>query len=277
MKTTKTLLLISTLIFFFACNKAPIYKSNLQSSDFTFNGSDQNWQGQYYYDSDAKLFYGLSNDSDNLFVRLKVTDISTQRKIQVRGLRFWMDSVGKSKEQMTIHCPLPRSEEDIKKMMRENSDRPDKNKKRPKPKIEKFSNGLEGMEIMGFSGNPKTLIVNNKNKNGINVMMTVNDQEELIWEAVIPLELVFTNPKDFQSGGNKYFSFGFETGAFSGSPGGNRQGAGGGRPGGGRPGGGHGGGQRGGGMNQQGMGEMQSMMSPSKVKVKRVNLSFERN
>jgi len=272
-KSLKIILAIFLLIGTSACTQLPVYKSNWQNTSFQFNNSDENWMGQFYYDKEAKLLYGISNDQENIYLRLKVTDQLTQRKIQLRGLTFWMDSVGKSKEQMTLCCPLPRKQEDIKKMMHRNRNNPDGNKKRPKLKIEKFTNGLEGMEIMGFGGNSTKQTLNNKNKNGINVMMAVNEREELIWEAILPLKMVFSHPEEYQSGGNMYFSFGFETGAFNGPPSGSGQ-----RPQRGGSGGGRQGrGQRGGGMNQQGMEEMQSMMSPSKVKVKRANLSFKPN
>ena len=273
MKKIKYLLVLSALLFLFSCAKKPVYTSNLQKTSFQFNGSDDTWLGQFYYDQEAKMLYGISNDKENIYVRMRVTDPATKIKIVRRGLTFWMDTIGKNKEQMTIRCPLPRDSGDLQKM----KGAQDKNNKNFNLLHEAFSNGRADMKIKGFDGNQKEITLNNKNENGINVMMEINDQEELIWEAIIPLKMAFNYPTQYKKGGIKYFSFGFESGAFD-TPPGSSAGSGGRKPrsGGGR-GGGHNGGQKGGSMNQQIRPEMQAMMTPSKVKIKRVNLTFENN
>ena len=271
----KYALIFSGLLVLFSCAQTPVYNSNWQNTPLQFDGSDEAWLGQFYYDQKARMLYGLSNDEENIYVRMKVIDQATQRKIIIRGLTFWMDSVGKSKEQMTIRCPLPRESGDLKKMMGTEGSAKNRSMNNFNLLNETFSNGQAGMEIMGFDGKPDIFIVNNKNINGINVMMKINDQQELIWEAIIPLKMVFSDPKGFINGENKLFSFGFESGAFDAPPMQNKSGAGGGKPGGRGGGGGHGGGQGGGNMNPQGNPEMQAMMNPSKVKIKKVNLTFE--
>ena len=275
MKKTKYILIFSALILLFSCAKTPVYTSNLQETSFQFNGSDKTWLGQFYYDSEANMLYGISNDKENIYVRLKVVDQLTQIKIIRRGLTFWMDTIGMNKEQMAIRCPLPRDAGDLQNMRGKNGSPKDKSKNNFALLHDAFSNGQAEMKIKGFDGYQKEIVLNNKNEDGINVMMKVNDHEELIWEAIIPLKMAFTNPSDFGNGGNKFFSFGFESGAFD-APQGNNPGSGGRKPGSGG-GGGHGGGQRGGSMNQQARPEMQAMMTPSKVKIKRVNLTFENN
>ena len=273
MKNIKYILTLSVLILLFSCTKTPVYTSNLQKTSFQFNGSDETWLGQFYYDSEAKMLYGISNDQENIYVKLKVVDQLTQIKIIRRGLTFWMDTIGKSKEQMAIRCPLPRDASELQKMKGKDGSSKDKSKKNFTLLHDAFSNGRAQMKIKGFNGYQKEIVLNNKNENGINVMMKINDHEELIWEAIIPLKMAFTNPSDFGNGGNKLFSFGFESGAFDAPPG-NTPGSGGMKPGKGG-GGGHGGGQRGGNMNQQVRPDMQAMMTPSKVKIKKVNLTFE--
>ncbi|MCD4664710.1 MAG: hypothetical protein K8R68_05510 [Bacteroidales bacterium] len=273
-KILKYTLIFSGLLLF-SCAKTPVYKSNLQTIPFQFNGSDEAWLGQFYYDSKARMLYGLSNDEENIYVRLKVTDQATRRKIILSGLTFWMDSVGKNRKQMTIRCPMPRERDELKNMKGAERTAKDKSKKNFNLLNKTFFNGHADMEIMGFDKEPTVMVINNKNENGINVMMKINDQEELIWEAIIPLKMAFTDPAEFKNGGNRFFSFGFESGAFDAPQMGNSTGADGRKPGGGR--GGHEGGQRGGNMNQQSMPEMQAMMTPSKVKIKKVNLTFKNN
>lgn len=273
MKEIKHLLTFSALILLLSCAKTPVYKSNLQKTPFQFNESEETWLGQFYYDSEAKMLYGISNDQENIYVKLKVVDQLTQIKIIRRGLTFWMDTIGKSKEQMTIRCPLPRDASELQKMKGKDGSSKDKSKKNFTLPHDAFSNGMAEMKIKGFNGYQKEIVLNNKNKNGINVMMKINNHEELIWEAIIPLKIAFTDPSEFKNGGNKFFSFGFESGAFDAPPG-TSPGNGGMKSGRGR-GGGHGGGQRGGNMNQQARPDMQAMMTPSKVKIKKVNLTFK--
>lgn len=269
----KHILIFSGLLLLVSCAQTPVYNSNWQNIPLQFDGSDETWLGQFYYDQDARMLYGLSNDEENIYVRLKVIDQATQRKIIIRGLTFWMDSIGKSKKQITIGCPLPRESGELQKMMENDKKAKDRSINNFNLLNETFSNGQAGMEIMGFDGKQNVIVINNKNNNGINVMMNINDQQELIWEAIIPLKMVFSIPSEYKNGGRS-FSFGFESGAFDAPPMQNKSGAGGRKPGGG---GGRGGGQRGGNINPQGNPEMQAMMNPSKVKIKKVNLTFENN
>ncbi len=232
-----------------------------------------------HYDTDAKMLYGLINDNENLYILLEVSDKTVQKKILISGLTFWMDTIGKKKEQLGITFPLEGSmgnrtgkmnKEEMMKQMQRGSFNGDFDYQNLN---ETFSNGLNKMEIIGFNNEKEPLMVFNQNPKGISVSIKFDNMGTLHYKANIPLKLIFKQPDLFLNDATKLFSFGFETGAID-TPsmnGGGRQGGGMGHGGsmsgkGGRGGGG------GGGRAGSGMPAMQELSKPSKFWVKSARL-----
>ncbi len=279
MSKIKFVFLIAIFLFSIENTNAQIVNNALQDSIFVIDGYDNDWNGVMHYNSSAKMIYGLSNDDKNLYVKIKIDDEVLQKKILLTGLTFWMDTVGKSKKQLSVTCPVKRDPQIMNKEM--NNRQKDGQKKNADSYRElvnsKFLIGLVDMEVEGFFKYPDKVVLNNKNDNGINVVLHINNSNEMIWEALIPLKMIFANPTEFLNEQQNYFSFGFETGSVdfeSMNPQGSSQAQG---QMGGRGGGGGGKGRNGMGngqnpnANPERMQMMQAMRVPSKFKVKKAS------
>ena len=278
MKIITYLFLISIIIVgVTGCSQTPIYKSTWQSTPLKIDGLADDWEGSsMYYNSEAKIMYGITNDNKNLFVKLKVTDEITQRKILFWGLTFWMDTLGKNNKQLGITSPV----KELQQKQREKNTRPGNNLTKKEldrgafgKKINNaYASGFAKIKLTGFEGGEEPLILTNLNPNGITVLLHIDDMEILRYEAIIPLTLIFSTPEIYLNDTTKYFSYGFETGHLEASMIGAKSRAGG-SPGGGKPGGGGRGGGRMQSPDSERMTQMQKMMEPSKVQVKKAILS----
>ena len=64
-------------------------------SPVVVDGNFDEWQAEWMIDPKGKFLYNICNDADNLYVRLKVSDELTQRKIGLFGLSVLLNPKGK--------------------------------------------------------------------------------------------------------------------------------------------------------------------------------------
>ncbi len=274
MKPFSILITLISLLFLGSCSNKSIYISKWQSPQLKVGEFNKHWDAPLQYDTKAQMLYGISNNSQNLYVSLQVSDKSLQRKILITGLSFWLDTTGKGKQQLGLTFPVQKS---AQMNNRKNRNQKMNNQKRSKTEIRKFNekyiNGLSEILTIGFDGETESRISGNKNTKGINAILSMDSLQILYYEVQIPLEMIFGQPDSFLNDSTKYFSYAFETGHLEmpsqGS--GGMKGSGGGR-------GQGGGGGRGGGGDQSGMNsdvkrEMQQMSQASKIQVKKASLS----
>jgi hypothetical protein len=65
------------------------------------------WEGKLEYDQKSHFFYGISHDSENLYLALQVKHPAVQRKIMAFGLTVWCDTTGKREKARGIRHPIP--------------------------------------------------------------------------------------------------------------------------------------------------------------------------
>ena len=275
MKLLTIYIATTILLFSVGCAKKPIYKSEWQSPQLKVGEFADQWHAPLQYNSKAQMLYGISNDNQNLYVALQITDKTVQRKILLTGLTFWLDTTGKGKEQLGLTFPVQKSSQ----MNRgKNKGQQKNNQKKSKTEIQKFNekylNGMSELIIVGFDGETESRLGGNKNANGINAILRLDSMQVLYYEVQIPLQLIFDHPDTFLNDSTNYFSYAFETGHIE-MPlqaSGGMKGKGGGQGGGQKGGGGRGGGQPSG-ANSEMRQEMQQMSQPSKFQVKKASLS----
>lgn len=284
MKRFTISLLMALLFILTGCSNKTVYKSLWQPSSLSVGDCDDYWFTNMHYSTKAKMHYGLSNDDENLYVSLKVTDETVQRKIMLTGLTFWLDPNGKGKEQLGLNFPVKQPKQKNTTKNRSAAGQQQGDQRKSKADNEKFNskykNGLSEIVISGFGGEAEPSLVGNKSKQGINAILRMDSLQVLYYEAQIPLHMIFEKPDEVLGNAAKYFSYAFETGYVetpstgpagrSGSAG--VKGAGRGGGGGGGRGGGRGGSQASG-MDSEKMAAMHEMSQPSKFKVKKAILS----
>ncbi len=250
----------------------PVVKCLKQSGNFVVDGKTTDWKTDALrFDNKTGFAYAFSNDNQSLFVQLKMLDVNVQRKVLITGLTLWIDPNGKGKHVLGIEYPQGRMhEQHTRKPGQRSSGRYGRHRpasgnhltveqisifngryRSEQPKLEGFDKaGIKG----AFAGT-----------DGIKVLLQMDTLGHIIYEASIPLKMLFSNPADYLSK-DKPFSVLFETGyiqvdmSHMRGPGG----MGGGR------------GSMGGGYPPNRMAFMQSMANPSRLKIKTVHLFQEK-
>ena len=244
---------------FSSCTKTQIYLSKWQYSQVIIDGYDKDWSGKMYYDSNAKMACIISNDENSLYIKLKVVDKITQRKIIGTGFTLWIDTIGKGKKQSGINYPM---------------------KANNKIPMQRYNSCIQlgEMILIGFYKSGENIFTNNKMSGSVNVVYRFDSLCTMIYEADIPLRMLFSNYDKFITDTSKVISIGFETGSLdiplTSTSG--RSGGGMGKGGGGKAGGSQGRGRCVGNsaLSSQKIAEMQAMSQASKFWIKKVRLSI---
>lgn len=267
----KTIIYIIVILITAGCS---VYESTFQDPPLKIDGSSSDWTTTLDSKNNNSYSHGISNDNENLYVRINVNDPSIQRKIILAGLTVWIDTTGKKKENFGITCPIQKI--------------PSSKMNRSLMGIPKWDNNqILDAEFIGFEKSIEPYYISN---NPYKVEVSINQDEfkSLYYEMKIPFKSIYSNCSNISL---KTLSIGLETGALKiPSQGINNQAvkmAGGGKGGGGtRGGGGRGGGGRGGassGMPGGNMGgtsggtphnsSMTDLTRPTKVWIKNILLA----
>ena len=257
--------------------KKPVHKSLYHSDPLKINAILDEWPDSLITDK-SDFEYFIMNDSTHLYICLLLREEVIRRKVQYFGFTLWIDTDGKKKKRFGINYPMKREKRPNQQTEKQNYQDPDK-MTNPFNLNESIN---KKMMLIGFSGKKEEEIVHPKFYDGIKIAVLNNGFSGLYYELSIELRLLTDNPRWFFSAQDQYLSVGFETGHIdmnaqrpggSGMKGGGMRGGGGGMYGGGRP-----GGQRppGGQGNQKRMEMMQSMLQPTRLWIKSVQLTLDK-
>jgi len=189
-----------------------------QSGKFVVDGKTTDWKANVLQlDNKTGFSYAFSNDNQSLFVRLKMLKANVQRKALVTGLTLWVDPNGRGKKVLGIEYPQKRVHE---QQTRKPGQRPAGQYGHLRKTFhshlaaEKISriNAHYRMEQVKLEGFDKVGMKNAfAGTGGIRVLLQMDSLGHVIYEASIPLKMLFSNPLDYLSN-NKPFSVLFETG-----------------------------------------------------------------
>lgn len=184
-------------IFCILLTSCSVYDSGYQDPPLIIDGSSSDWNTTLE-SKNTGISYGISNDSENLYIRLNITDQDVQRKIFIAGLTFWIDTTGKKKEKLGIICPIQKTPaRRDRNAMKEMKNIPSLNK-----------NQLLEAEFIGFSEFIQSYYIDN-NPYKIKVSIDIDEFKSMYYEMQIPLSTIYV---DYSNLTNKSLSLGFETG-----------------------------------------------------------------
>ena len=97
---------IPFLVFCLCSCKAPLYQMKFQDKAVKADGNPAEWKIPLrFYDSQSKLSYTVSNDLENLYICMRITDDAGQMKVMRAGMQVWIDTSGKNNEDVGILFP----------------------------------------------------------------------------------------------------------------------------------------------------------------------------
>jgi hypothetical protein len=207
MKTNIIIIAISSLLLLTGCG---VYEATFQEKPLNIDGSSSDWTTTLDSKDNSSYSYGISNDKQNLYIRININDQSIQRKLILGGLTVWIDTTGKKKENLGITCP---TKKDFIKTDRENN-------------LKWDNNQLLEAKFKGFSNSDEIhFLYNNPYK--VEVSIDTDEFKSLYYEMKIPFQSIYSNFSDLSL---KKLSIGLETGTIKRPPSGNKQSARGNRP-----------------------------------------------
>jgi hypothetical protein len=141
----------------------------------------EDWTTDWSLDPDGKFLYNICNDADNLYVRIKVTDITTQQKIGFFGFTLWLDPSGKKKPRLGLKYPMGVHN-------KQDTELPALPANAKRGELEK--NLLRDVEVLEFIGLADDPIVSSRVglMNGLQVLIAATNDGAYEYEAKIPFK-----------------------------------------------------------------------------------------
>ena len=197
------------VVFLFSSCSHKVYDAiDWQASKVTVDGNIQEWSDPLrFYDYKSKVNYTISNDRENLYVSMKISDFALRMKIVKGGMEFRIDTSGKKVFPIAFIFPIANQI-----VMKTN--------KRNDVHLQKFRGGQQentgtnqkpleqarDAQLVGFKyplGGPLSMINNNS---GIAAVANIDSLGTLTYEAKIPFNTFYKNTLS-AADSNKVFSY----------------------------------------------------------------------
>lgn len=176
-------------------NKQETLPGTWQAQPIIIDGDNKDWPSPYpNYDAKAKVAYATSNDAQNLYITVETGDEMTQVKMLKQGMAVSIDTGGKKDAQFHLNYPLPNENEPIdlfKQDLLVKDSRGSLIKRQSEQRINKLSQEANQFSLEGFGGCNGGYVVTQQVPCGIKVRAHIDEYKELVWEAVIPLKLIY--------------------------------------------------------------------------------------
>jgi len=169
-----------------------------QQQPFTIDGLDDDWANSPlpYLEASEKLKYAISNDGDNIYIRIATKDPMEQQKIIQGGMTVWINYQGQKTNEDAVGIGYPTdSRNSREKTLMAEASRDKNREQRPVT--------LDDCRDYSLYNFPKEEAIANyeyghPNNAEVAVKMDFNNTGSLIYEASIPIASVF--PKNNATG-----------------------------------------------------------------------------
>jgi len=197
-------------------------KATFVTTPISIDGKNTEWGNLAMYDRNTKLYYGISNDSANIYFCFETSEKESQLRIMHAGMKVTLSSKGKNKHTSTISFPMIAPQTNDWKMQRTMG------KAGTVAMHQTFIMNNTMMDAEGFAGRNGVIPI--KSAGGINAAINWDSASTLIYEIAIPFKEYFGNTysaedllKEFslttEVNALKYKQEDTETTGFNGSPG----------------------------------------------------------
>lgn len=199
------------LFFFFNClfflascstsnqKKYKKYQGYWQVSPITIDGKKDDWSADYKdYDVKARLGYSVTNDKNNLYLRIETGDLATQLKIMHRGLTVWIDKTANHDEKTAINFPVPDEYKSNRPQTSESIKVIPNQEKMRWELMEKVADEYKycnDYSLQGFKGCEGQFLLKEHDSCGIEVAMALDGEGNLFWEAKVPFASFMHKPE----------------------------------------------------------------------------------
>jgi len=199
--------LILLVLGFQANIQGQAYWVPVQKETFEIDAKAENWLSLTYAE-DSSYAYAFSHNNPHLHVCLQVFDLKLQNHILLTGMTLWLDETGKKKQKKGIHYPTGYKQQEILRdpmRFREILEAIQLQK-------HEIAEKLVSLELVNFVEKGSRTWGKAFNPDAIQIKLDFAEDGSMIYEANIPLALVFENSSVYTDKNSKGFSLGWETG-----------------------------------------------------------------
>ena len=187
-----------------------------QPQPITVDGSNKDWPSPYpQYDENAQIGYAVSNDKANLYITVETGDPATQLKIIKQGLTVWIDRKGEKNELTAINFPIPAAGADkpsgIYIQQGQGSAAQQKQRMDIEDKVKQAMESANEYSLQGFKACNLQFPIQENDTCGVKVRMSIDEDNELVWEAVVPFRSFYFKPEISRPDRGKALSICMET------------------------------------------------------------------
>ncbi|QQL48760.1 DOMON domain-containing protein [Mucilaginibacter ginkgonis] len=157
----------------------------LPPANIKIDGAITEWGDSLrYYNAEKKLNYSLANDTENIYVALRLSDRSEQLRVLRSGLTLSINTKGKKKEMYSMTFPVANENEPAALTgAPAQTGMPDDRDEMMRARLTKLRN----IKVTGFP-DIESDIITTANTYGIKAAITYDDNGHLNYEAAIPLK-----------------------------------------------------------------------------------------
>lgn len=198
----KTIGAFALLVFCMACSSTKrsgksqkLMPGTWQSQPISIDGDCTDWPSPYpNYDAKAMVAYATSNDQQNLYVTMQTGDPLTQIKILKQGMIVSIDTGGKRDPKFHISFPL-QNDEDVSELFAhteggKNSGPPQLGRS-VQQKLKKSAESSNQFSLDGLGTCNGVYMVSQTTPCGIKVKVSIDEYNQLVWEAQIPFSAIY--------------------------------------------------------------------------------------
>ena len=167
-----------------------------QAQPVEIDGDSKDWPSPYpNYDSKALIAYATSNDNQYLYISMETGDEMAQMKILQNGMIVSIDTSGNKTGQFQINFPMKNDNELFDIPKHDKYAKPGaENEFKKKQSVQKIKKGASSASQYGLEGYGSCsggYMVSQTAPCGVKVRIGMDDYNELVWEAAIPLNAIF--------------------------------------------------------------------------------------
>jgi hypothetical protein len=85
------------------------FANNFLDTIIAIDGKLDDWNlANFEFDKETTFDFGIKNDSENIYLAIKISDQAIQMKVMRMGMKLFIDTKGKKKEKTGIEFPIPK-------------------------------------------------------------------------------------------------------------------------------------------------------------------------
>ncbi len=152
------------------------------------NGNLSDWGDSLrYYNGEKNINYTLSNDKENLYAAIRISDRLEQARVLNAGITLSIDTKGKKKETFSMTFPLRYPDSPAPAFTGQKDDGGDITKEERDELMRERITTLRSIKMTGFKDIENEMITTS-NTYGIKAAIDYDANGNLVYEAAIPLK-----------------------------------------------------------------------------------------